>query len=206
MIDSGIAAVILAAGLSKRMGELKPLLTVGKQPAIMRCISTVKAAGVRAIVVVTGHRHEEIENLLGTEAPGRDVSIAYNAGYHDGMFSSVRTGVSALPAYAGGFFLLPADCCAILPSTFIALAEGYIKNGCASVAHPKYDGRRGHPPLIPALYKDQILGYNGENGLKGALSQLLSVDVDTDDPGILLDMDTPEDYAALLKHLAILRY
>jgi len=234
MINNNIVTLILAAGLSTRMGVLKPLLPVGEHPAIVRSINTAKAAGLRDIIVVTGHRHDELESLLHAEARdacmrqvrqgtvlclamkardtepspvsrpvSQDVRIAYNDRYNDGMFSSVYTGVSALPAGASGFFLLPADCCAISPSTFVALAEAFTKNGCANITHPRYNGRRGHPPLIPAKYRDQILAYSGDNGLRGFLAPLPSFDVDTDDPGILMDMDTPEDYAALLKYLGL---
>jgi CTP:molybdopterin cytidylyltransferase MocA len=197
----GTAMVILAAGLSKRMGTFKPLLPVGDRPAILRSIDTAKAAGINEIIVVTGHKRGELEDLLRAEAP--EARLIYNDDYHGDMFISVCLGVSALSKSQSGFFLLPADCCAITPGTLAALAESFTRTGASAVARPKYKGRRGHPPLVPTLYKDRLLSYGGGDGTKGFLATLPTVEIETDDPGILLDMDTPEDYVALLNHLGL---
>ena len=190
--------IILAAGLSNRMGDFKPLLPVGKRPAILRDIQTAQKAGVREIIVVTGHMREKIENIVSETAP--DVRLVCNDRYENGMFSSVRAGISALPAEADGFFLLPADCCAVSSGTLSALMGRVAYDGPV-VLHPTYKGRRGHPPLIPARCADRIALYEGKDGLKGALDALESVDIETNDPGVLLDMDTPEDYKAMLAYL-----
>jgi CTP:molybdopterin cytidylyltransferase MocA len=143
----------------------------------------------------------ELEAILRAEAP--EARLVYNEDYHGDMYISVCLGVSALSQSQSGFFLLPTDCCAISPETFIALADGFAKAGASVVTRPKYEGRRGHPPLVPAKYTDRLLSYGGENGMKGFLATLPTVEIETEDPGILLDMDTPEDYAALLKHLGL---
>ena len=196
-----IAMVILAAGLSERMGVFKPLLPVGGQAAVLRCIRTAEAAGIRDICVVTGHMREGVESVLRDNAP--QVAVVHNSGYRDGMFSSVRAGVAALVRDADGIFLLPADCCAVSPETLrILIREFYEKKG-AFVTRSRFNGRRGHPPLIPARFIDSLLEYDGHNGLKGFLSPLPTYEVEMDSPDSLMDMDTPSDYAELLGFLGL---
>jgi len=198
------AIIILAAGLSRRMGVFKPLLPVEKQPAVARCVHTAQTAGIRDIIVVTGHLHEEIEGALRANLTG--IRIVHNSRYPEGMFSSVHSGVSALPEGLDGFFLLPADCCAISPDTLRTLTDKFAKTGAREVVCPKFEGRRGHPPLIPARHIGSLLSYNGENGMKGFLSPLPTIEMDMDGPDTLLDMDTPADYAALLMRLGLPTY
>ena len=200
-----IAMIILAAGLSKRMGVFKPLLPVGVEPAILRCVRTAKSAGMREIIVVTGHRDSEIRDLFSrVDEPG--VTLVHNDRYIDGMFTSVCAGVSALAGDIDGFFLQPSDCCAVVPETLTDLIDEFAKTGKASVTRPVTDGRRGHPPLIPARFIGDILAYSGDGGLKEILATLPSVTFEVQDRAILMDMDTPEDYAALLEHLGLPTY
>ncbi|MCL2057398.1 MAG: NTP transferase domain-containing protein [Oscillospiraceae bacterium] len=196
--------IILSAGLSMRMGVFKPLLPAGGVPAVVRCAQTAEAANIGEVIVVTGHLHEDIENALRALAPG--ARTVYNSRYREGMFSSVHAGVSALQDGFDGFFILPADCCAVSPETPAVLAEHFAKNGGKAVIRPKFEGRRGHPPLIPAGFAGALCSYDGKNGLKGFLSPLPTVEVEMDNPGPLLDMDAPEDYAAMLEYLGLPGY
>lgn len=186
------------------MGAFKPLLPVGGQPAILRDIQTASEAGVYEIIVVTGHLREQLETTLSAGA--QRARLVYNNHYRSDMLTSVRAGVSELPANTDGFFLLPADCCAVRADTLISIVDRFTRNGGESVAHPVYNGYRGHPPLIPARYADRILSDSRKDGLKEILVQLPSEGVEVNDPCILLDMDTPEDYAALLDSLDLKPY
>jgi CTP:molybdopterin cytidylyltransferase MocA len=181
------------------MGVLKPLLPLREHPAILRDIHTAISAGLSDIIVVTGHMHEEIESILSGNAPV--VRLIRNYRYEDGMFSSVCAGILALDERTDGFFLLPADCCVISAGTLSLLIREFKKAGADVVACPTYKGRRGHPPLIPAFCAGRIISYNGENGLEGFMSTQRTVELETDDPGVLMDMDTPEDYAYMLSYL-----
>lgn len=203
-MDAVISMIILAAGLSTRMGAFKPMLPVGGVPAVLRCIGLAERAGIGDVVVVTGHNREELESAVGAAAPW--ARLAHNGMYREGMFSSVRAGVAALPRDLDGFFLLPADCCAVSPETLAALAARFTYDGGYSVIRPTHSGRRGHPPLIPARHIGPLLSYAGENGLKGFLFPLPTVGVETEDRGAFLDMDTAEDYARLLEHLGLPGY
>ena len=198
------ALIVLAAGLSERMGVFKPLLPVGGQSAVERCIGIAKAAGIPRIIVVTGHKRTEIESVLDADA--LNITLVHNSGYMDGMFSSVHASVSALPDGLDGFFLLPSDSCAISPGTLIILMKHFAEKERTHVTRPKYKGRRGHPPLIPAGFIKPLLNYSGENGLKGFLSPLPTLEIEMDSVGALLDMDTPDDYAQMLSYLGIPTY
>ena len=193
--------IILAAGLSERMGVFKPLLPVGRRPAVLRCIDTALEAGIRVgdITVVTGFNAGALEPIVGGAHP--EVRLAENATYREGMFSSVQTGLAALPAGTDAFFLLPADCCGVTSDALKMLIGRLCDVGENAVIRPSYQGRRGHPPLIPAKYARPLRAYAGDDGLKGFLRTLPAVEVEMDGPGALLDMDTPEDYAQLLVHL-----
>ena len=197
--------VILAAGLSKRMGVFKPLLPVGDGPAVLRCISIARSAGANEIIVVTGHCREEIDGAIRDKAP--DVRLAHNSGYANGMFSSVCEGVSGLTFEYDGFFLLPSDCCAVSTDTLVQLIGELERTGKSFVIRPKFGtGPRGHPPLIPARFIGEILAHDGEDGLKGILRKLPTVEIEIPDPGLCLDMDTPEDYAELLSYCGFPAY
>ncbi|MDR0446960.1 MAG: nucleotidyltransferase family protein [Oscillospiraceae bacterium] len=195
MTHNNYSAVILAAGYSSRMGTLKPLLPVMGVPAIRRVVEIVKKVGASPIVV-TGHRAGEIVSALD----GSGAVIAENAGYDRGMLSSVQTGVSALPDATRAFFLLPGDCCAVRPETLVALMQAF-ESGDETAIFPTFDARRGHPPIIPRALAAPLLEYSGEGGAKSCLSRYPGADLPVADPGVLLDMDTPQDYAALLEYL-----
>ena len=196
--------VILAAGMSERMGVCKPLLPVGGESAIMRCIRIAKTAGLSEIIVVTGHYHAEIMDAIDSKR--EIIRLVCNDKYREGMYTSVCTGVSSLSDNIDGFFVLPVDSCAITRNIPEMLIESFRRTKGINVIRPCYMGRRGHPPLIPSKHSQAMLSYNGENGLKGFLANLPTSIVETDSAGILLDMDTPEDYAKLLEHLGHCTY
>lgn len=198
-----IASIIPAAGLSSRMGAFKPLLPVGGRPAILRCINAAEAAGVRDVAVVTGYNGEELESVLSMEAPG--AIIVRNPRYAEEMLLSVFAGVSALPGDVDGFFLQPADCCAVCAETLAALIRAFEEADATSVVYPAYRGERGHPPLIPAKHIGAITSRAGnardDCGLRGILSSLPFAETEVGDSGVLMDMDSPGDYEAMVEHV-----
>jgi molybdenum cofactor cytidylyltransferase len=186
-----VAAVILAAGYSSRMGGFKPLMELGGQSLLARCAGLFRGAGIGKIVVVTGHRHAEVE----AEATRLGVAAIHNPDYDRGMFASVRAALPHLPGI-DGFFILPVDIPLVRPATITALAAAFTGE---TVAYPAFEGLRGHPPLIPARLIPAILADDGQGGLKSLLEQQEHQDVAVWDRGILVDADTPEDFAALAK-------
>ena len=200
-----ISAVILAAGFSTRMGVFKPLLPVAGVCAVVRCADAAHSAGASEIIVVTGHCSDKVVAAF-TQNADCYVKFVHNARYPEGMFSSVCAGVAWLSPDIDGFFLLPADACAVSPENLAALIEAFAQNGGSSVVYPTHSNRRGHPPLIPAKFSSGILDYNGEGGLIGFLRHMPAVEVEMPDGGVLLDMDTPGDYANLLAYFGISDY
>jgi molybdenum cofactor cytidylyltransferase len=189
-----IAAIILAAGYSSRMGEFKPLLPLGDSTVLERVVTLFHDASIRDVRVVVGHRHGELLPLLGR----LDARPLLNGRFHDGMFTSVVTGVESLESDIDAFFLLPVDIPLVKRHTVEALMLENTGNG-SRILYPCFCGKRGHPPLIPARHRDGILRWHGEGGMKSylALHEAESACVEVADETVLADMDTPEDYKRL---------
>ena len=193
-----ISAVIVAAGLSSRMGSFKPLLPIGNKSALQREVDTFLACGVSPVVVVCGHRADEVRSVL---APYReDVIAVFNPDYREDMFLSVKLGVASLPKDTEGFFFLPADCPAVSADSLLKLMEGF-RLAQETICIPKYKGRRGHPPLLSGGLRRDIAEYQGGGGLKKFMSQYPVLEISVEDPEINRDMDTPEEYENLISSL-----
>jgi CTP:molybdopterin cytidylyltransferase MocA len=181
------------------MGSLKPLLPLGGKPAVTWAAETLLAAGVNDIVVVVGHSGKEVASAV-EHLP---IQIAFNEDFTSGMFSSVLRGLEAISPESDAFFVMPADIPLVAPNTIRNLADTLFSSPMElDVVYPRYSGRRGHPPLISARLTDQVRSWTGDGGLRGFLErrQPRALDVDVDDPGILMDMDTPEDYVRLVEY------
>jgi putative nucleotidyltransferase with HDIG domain len=194
----GISGLILAAGLSERMGECKALMQIARKTALEVIVTRMRAAGVASITVVTGCNEEAVSR----EAMRLGCETAFNPAYRSGMFGSVITGVKALKDGYDAFFLLPVDIPLVKPATYRALIDAFDEGyGAPEVVYPAFMGERGHPPLIGREMAGPILDWNGWNGLNGLLRERArSVEVPTADRAVLLDMDTQDDYAALLRY------
>lgn len=188
------AAVILAAGYSSRIGGFKPLMELGGQSLISRCAGLFRRAGIDNIVLVTGHRRQEVE----VEAAKLGLTCIHNPDYDRGMYSSVCTAAAHLTT-VNSFFVLPVDIPLIRPATITSLSAAF--DGRA-VVYPRFEGLRGHPPLIPAHLIPAILAHDGRGGLKSLLENQEHLDVAVWDKGILMDCDTPEDFAVLTRRTA----
>lgn len=201
-----ITALILAAGESSRMGTIKPLLPAGEDTVIERIIALFRSAGIENILVVLGHQADRLTPVLDR----RGVSRVINADYHHGMFSSIQTGIRALGKECRAVFIHPGDMPLVRPETIRTLVDALtdgpsvpdaLENAEAlipddSIYHPCYQGRRGHPPLIPKALIPAILAFQEPGGLRALLGRFSNqaIDVACDDPGILVDLNTPEDY------------
>ena len=196
-VSSRVVALVLGAGLATRMGECKVLLTLGGKSALEQIVDRLCAGGIEEIWVVTGAR----EPLVRSEAQRLGCSVVYNAAYREGMFSSVYAGVSVLPRYADGFLLLPGDIPLIKPETIRTLLRAFEKN--KNLVYPTFLGERGHPPIIGSTFFTSILTWRGEGGLRALLEERdpLAINIPVPDRGVLLDMDTPDDYRGLEEYL-----
>ncbi len=194
MIAGVLRAVVLAAGLSTRMGEAKPLLPLDGVPAVLRVAGCYSAIGVESLVVL-GDRADQIAPVL---AEAR-VHHVVNPDYSVGMYSSVRCGVRALPAATSAFFVHPVDCALVRPETIALLARTAVP--ASSVTYPMFEGRRGHPPLVSAALRRLIADGDPDGGLQALLRECDrdAVDVVVPDPNVLLDMDDRAAYERLCR-------
>lgn len=193
--------LIAAAGLSRRMGQFKPLLPVGGKSMIEQTISTFLQANISDIFVVVGNHADQIIGAL----QHMDVHFLYNASYAtEDMLSSFQLGIDHIASYtdADAIFLLPADMPAVPPAILLQLRR-CMELTDADLVFPSRDMRRLHPPLLHRRCFGAVTGYAGEDGLRGAFRELggLIAYVPTNDRGCGLDVDTPDDYQQLLDHL-----
>ncbi len=193
------SAIILAAGRSRRMRRFKPLLTLGGQTVLERVISLYRSAGVADIRVVTGFRSQSIRSTM----TGFPVAEVHNAAHDTGMFASVLAGIDTFDSDVPSFFVHPVDIPLVRPHT-LTMLMGALDRRPAPVAYPVFDDIRGHPPLIDGALKDTILSHGGGGGLSALLRRFnaTALDVQVADEGVLLDMDTPDDFQRLETRLA----
>ncbi len=186
-----LCALILAAGYSSRMGAFKPLLPVGCSTMVEEAITRFSRAGITDIRVVVGYNAGAIIPIL--ERLG--IQWVLNEQYESGMLSSVLAGMRSLESRIDAFFLLPVDIPLVKPKTLETLARAYV-NGYPAIIYPRFQGERGHPPLLSTrcLPKDLPIDYPG--GLRAFLTQYepMAKDVEVVDQAILMDCDTPADY------------
>ena len=137
-------AVILAAGVSSRMGRFKPLLPLGGATMIEQVVGTFRSAGIAHIQAVVGHRAAQLIEVLDRQA----VRWALNPRYLEEMFTSIQSGVRCLDPGLGAFFILPVDIPLVRPATLRRLLCEF-DPGRIHLLRPCYRGRRGHPPCSP---------------------------------------------------------
>lgn len=192
-----ISALILCAGRSSRMGTAKALLPFRGATVAEQSIRLFRSAGIDDILFVLGHEPERIMEILERHA----VRWSINPHYDDGMFSSIQCGVRALGSVRG-FFVHPVDMPLVRPDTLEALLRSF-QEGRAVVCRPCFRGKRGHPPLVSSVLIPELLGFQGDGGLRAFLRERAeeSLDVSCDDPGILMDLDRMEDYLDLPQEL-----
>ena len=198
-VKKKIAVLILAAGRSSRMNAFKPLLPLGGRTMIEALIHTYRSAGIWDILAVLGHRAAEVRTVLARH----DVAWIVNERYERGMFSSIQEGVRNLSPDNEAFFLQPADIPLIRPETLKSLLAAR-REESAVVCYPCHEGRRGHPPLLAASLIPAILAFDDPGGMRALLLRYrqYALNVACDDPGILMNLNTPEDYEQMVTHVA----
>jgi CTP:molybdopterin cytidylyltransferase MocA len=188
-----VAAIILAAGRSQRMGAFKPLLPFGDITVIDSCLQNLRAGGVETVIVVVGHRANELRNHL----KGSQVVFAVNPEPESEMSSSIACAVRELPREAKAVLITPVDHPAVPPEVVSQLVDEWGKGH--GLVKPIWQERGGHPVLIDLRFKDELLRLDSNLGLKALFDthkdQVKRVPVHSN--YIARDMDTWEDYAAL---------
>ncbi|MFA5006768.1 MAG: nucleotidyltransferase family protein [Candidatus Izemoplasmatales bacterium] len=177
--------IVLAGGFSSRAGMNKMTLPYRGVPLVARAVD-VLSPFCDAIVVVTGRFHDDIVEALA----GRPkTTFVRNPLFENGMFDSVRCGVGAT---TGDVLILPGDMPLIEPSTVAK-----ILSATGDIRVPIYRRKTGHPIFIAARLRTPLLAYRGPDGLRGFRDREGFTSVPTDDPGILIDVDSLDDYRKL---------
>ena len=189
-----VGAVIVAAGMSSRMGDFKPMLNIGSISIAQRIVATLHQAGVEKIVVITGFHAQQLERHLS----GQGLIFLRNENCASTqMFDSAKIGLAYLRDKCDRILFTPVD----IP-LFTALTVAKLLESEAVLACPVCEGKTGHPLLIAASLVDTLLADSGENGLQGAIARcgFAMERIPVEDPGVLHDADTPDDYKALLAY------
>jgi len=194
-----ISAIVLAAGMSRRMGRPKLLLPLGDELAIQRVVRTVTGSTVDETIVVVGHRRAEMEDAL-KQFPAR---VVYNPDYAQGeMLSSIQTGLRAASAQATAALIVLGDQPGISTAVIDRIVTALRAHG-DQICLPTYGGRRGHPIGLPRRFWSEVLALGWDASLRDVIRRHREdiMEVAVPDEAVLIDMDTPEDYERALGRL-----
>jgi CTP:molybdopterin cytidylyltransferase MocA len=188
-----IAAIVLAAGRSERMGAFKPLLRFGETTVIESCLDNLRQGGVETIVVVLGHRGQELRDHLKTSG----VLFAVNPDPDGEMSDSIASGLRELPLASKAVLITPADYPAapagVISQLIVEWKRGHL------LVKPTWQERGGHPVLVDLSFRKQLLNLDSRLGMKALfdthLDQVKRLPVNSN--YVARDIDTWEDYAAL---------
>lgn len=192
-MERRVSAVLLAAGLSGRMGRPKQLLPLGNKPVIRHCIDNIIAAGIQEIVVVVSPHAQAIAEALS----GLPVRIAVNNTIDGDMAGSVRVGLKAIDQSSSGVLVCLVDHPLATVDTMKTLARTHAESP-DKIIIPSYNGKRGHPSLFPMTILHEIFVADTLRGVVRKNEGRVRI-IDVPDEGVVLDMDTPEDYEQVLK-------
>ncbi len=187
-----LAAIVLAAGLSQRMGQPKMVLSWGKKTVIGQVVDTLGEGGIEKIAVVTGGTQHEVQQAL----KDRDVSFVYNPDYGNGeMLKSLPVGIQSLEISVDAVLMVLGDQPQREPGTVRLICDHYLQKK-GELIIPSYQMRRGHPWLIGRPFWEELLALHSPATLRDFLDrfekEISYLVVDT--PTILKDLDTPGDY------------
>jgi molybdenum cofactor cytidylyltransferase len=184
-----ISAVVLAAGASRRMGCPKPLVKLGCRTLLQHVISHLQAAAVDEIVVVLGHRAGAILPTL----KGMGCRVVINDRYALGMSSSIQRGLLAVDPRARAVLITLGDQPDIPPEVVTGLLAAF-DQGKGEIVVPVHGGRLGHPVLFGRRYWPELFDLQGDTGGREVLLRHSGSvhEIAVDAPGILCDIDRPE--------------
>jgi molybdenum cofactor cytidylyltransferase len=191
-VSRRVAALVLAAGASSRMGGANKLLAPLEGEALVaRSVDAVLGSAARPVLVVTGHAGAAVRAALA----GRDVRCVANPRWAEGMGTSLAAGVAALPEGVAAVLVCLGDMPWVRPRHLDALIAAFEAGPADAICAPSHRGRRGHPVLFAARYFREMRELAGDAGARALIEahpdalELVAVD----DPGVLRDVDRPGD-------------
>ena len=197
VIATDVTAIILAAGRSTRMGGPNKLLAqIGGKPLVRIVAEQALASRAESVVVVTGHQYEQVAEALR----GLDVTFVRNPDYAEGLATSLKTGIKAVPASSGAAIVCLGDMPLVGSGLIDRLIEAFAPERGGLITIPVADGRRGNPVLWSRKLFKELLALEGDIGARHVIMQHCEMVVEVPATGVsaFLDIDTPEALAEML--------
>ncbi len=191
-----IAAVVLAAGRSTRMGAVNKMLAeIGGKPLVRIAAEQALASRAKPVIVVTGHERERVARALS----GLPVRFVHNPDYADGLAGSVKTGIGAVPADSDGAIVCLGDMPQVDSGLIDKLLAAFDPERGALVVVPSIDGRRGNPVVWARRFFNDLMAITGDIGARHLIGQYAEavVEVPLAGEAALTDVDTPESFSAV---------
>ncbi len=196
-----IAAVVLAAGRSRRMAPHNKLLVADRtgKAMIARVIDNVLSSNARPILVVTGHQAEQIQHALG----GRPVRYVHAADYAEGLAASLKAGIAAVPEECAAALVCLGDMPLVTGRMIDRLLSSYDPDEGRLIVLPTFRGKQGNPMLWDRRFFPEILQITGDSGARFLLGKHLEAvaEVEMADDAVLRDFDTTNSLATLPQRL-----
>ena len=191
---TNFAAILLAAGFSRRMGgENKLLKELGGRPLLTYVAERLGRLGLGQLVVVLGDELDRVSPLLPTSA-----TVIRNPRASEGMGTSLAAGAAALDPALSGAFVVLGDMPLVTTADYQALADAFWAENSESICIPLHGGRRGHPVLFPARHFAALAACRGDSGARHLFSDPMVrlCEVEGCSAGVLADFDDPASFAA----------
>ena len=191
---SRIAAVVLAAGASTRMGTAKQLLQIDGRPLVQHVLDNVQRSGVGEIILVLGHSAAAIQRELKLEG----AKVVLNENFLQGMGTSLKSGLARVDSQVQAALIILADQPFVRPETLDQLIAAHERTR-AQIVIPTYRGFRGNPVLLDRSVFSEVMGLSGDIGCRAIFGEHQDgiVKLEVGDVGILLDIDQKKDYESL---------
>ena len=189
-----VAGIILAAGLSRRMGQSKLLLPWEGRPILRHVVDAALGSQLAPLVVVTGAHAGDVAAVL----QGLSIDLVHNPDYTSGLATSLRAGIRAVPKHASAALVMLGDQPRLTGEVIDRLLDAY-RQSAAPIVAPFARGRRGNPVLFAHSLFPTLLEIEGDAGARAVVEtyhdEVLGVEVDA---ALFEDIDTPEAYATLV--------
>jgi molybdenum cofactor cytidylyltransferase len=204
-----ITSIVLAAGMSRRMGEANKMLLPFRDSTIFETtLSNISKADIGKIVVVVGYESKKIKNVLESTPLSifNKIEVIENKAYEKGMTTSIKAGIRSIripnPKSETHFMICLSDMPLISPEEYRFMATQFstiLKEDEQAIVVPFFKGEKGNPVIFSAFYKNELLNLEDTEGGKTILQKyknhVYKIEMPTD--AVLLDADTPEDYLRL---------
>jgi molybdenum cofactor cytidylyltransferase len=200
LVQKRVAAVVLAAGRSTRMGGPNKLLAeIDRRPLVRIAAEEALASGASAVVVVTGHQRAEIEKAVG----GLPVRLVHNPDFADGLATSLKAGITALSADADAAIVCLGDMPCVDAKLMRQLIAAFAPERGVLVVVPTFAGKRGNPVLWSRRFFPDLLAIEGDVGARHLIGRYGEAVVEVPvEKGTLVDVDTPETLAEVVAEIA----